>query len=465
MNALPSELLVRVLMQMEPEELSRCDQLSKLFHGPPSLVEQALRLLSSEGGRNGMPETLPNNHANWTQALLFLAILWRGSKYKLVACSNGCSAFVDADGTLLMCGKPYPGTDGLGFGGTINQSIPTPVAGLVGVRVQSVVAKRYHIIALSVDGVAFSWGCGAHGQLGHGDREHVAQPKAIRALSNVCAIDTEAHYSLAITLDGALWSWGFSEDYQLGHGDDRSELLPRRLEALAGKRMCAVAAGDTHSLAVCVDGGCFTWGNFFGSRLIVEPQRIRALSGEHVSSVAAYEHSCAVTRQGDIWLWDNWGRGFTTEPTPLQGTPLDTHRVVSVSHTLDRFFALTADGTVFSWVVAEAYATNYVDNVERHRHVLGHGDAVDVPATRLAVPRVIEALAGQHICSVVTTYDMNFAVGWTDGHAQRPQWACWSWGCDASKDRWRALGHGEKHADTSLPRRVVEIGVTPPATD
>ena len=93
-----------------------------------------------------------------------------------------------------------------------------------------------------------------------------------------------------------------------------------------------------------------------------------------------------MTRQGDSWLWDNWGRGFTTEPTPLQGTPLDTHRVVSVSHTLDRFFALTADGTVFSWVVAEAYA---FDNVERHRHVLGHGDAVDVPATRLAVPRGI----------------------------------------------------------------------------
>ena len=84
MNTLPTELLVRVLMQMEPEELSRCDQLSKLFHGPPSLVEQALRLLDSEGCLNCIPETLPNNHANWTQALLFLAILRRGSKHKLV---------------------------------------------------------------------------------------------------------------------------------------------------------------------------------------------------------------------------------------------------------------------------------------------------------------------------------------------------------------------------------------------
>ena len=204
MNALPAELLVRVLMQMEPEELSRCDQLSKLFHGPPSLVEQALRLLSSEGGRNGIPETLPDNHANWTQALLFLAILWRGSKYKQVANGLGCSAVVDADGTLLMCGRPNVRAYGLGFGGTINQCIPTPVAGLVGVRVQSVAAKPYHIIALSVDGVAFSWGDGVHGQLGHGDRVHVAQPKAIRALSDVCAIATGCSHSLAITSDGTL---------------------------------------------------------------------------------------------------------------------------------------------------------------------------------------------------------------------------------------------------------------------
>ena len=473
MNALPSELLVRVLMQMEPEELSRCDQLSKLFHGPPSLVEQALRLLSSEGGRNGMPETLPNNHANWTQALLFLAILWRGSKYKLVACSNGCSAFVDADGTLLMCGKPYPGTEGLGFGGTINQSIPTPVAGLVGVRVQSVVAKRYHIIALSVDGVAFSWGCGAHGQLGHGDREHVAQPKAIRALSNVCAIETETHYSLAITSDGALWSWGSSEYYQLGHGDDRSELLPRRLEALAGKRMCAAAAGYTHSLAACVDGGCFLWGtvatnysNRMYSNRISQPQSIHALCGEHVSSVAASDYSsCVVTRQGDIWLWGSWGRGSglgcMNEPTPLKGTLLDTHRVVFVSYHNNGWLALTADGTVFSWVVAEAYDS---ENVDRPRHLLGHGDAVDAPCTRLYMPRPIEALAGQHVCSVLTTNNACFAAGWTDGHAQRPQWACWSWGYNSFAEHWQSLGHGEKHANTSLPRRVVGMGVATSVT-
>ena len=110
MNALPAELLVQVLMHLEPEELSRCDQLCKLFHGPPSLVERALRLLATQGGLGGIPETLPNNRANWTQALLFLAILQRGSRYKLVAAGDRRSLFVNEDGTLLICGNVDGGT-------------------------------------------------------------------------------------------------------------------------------------------------------------------------------------------------------------------------------------------------------------------------------------------------------------------------------------------------------------------
>ena len=81
-------------------------------------------ITSIEGGLSGIPKTLPNNHANWTQALLFLAILWRGSKYKQVASGSGYSVFVDAGGTLLMCGKQNPVFYGFGFGGTINKSIP-----------------------------------------------------------------------------------------------------------------------------------------------------------------------------------------------------------------------------------------------------------------------------------------------------------------------------------------------------
>ena len=478
MNALPAELLVRVLMQMEPEELSRCDQLSKLFHGPPSLVEQALRLLDSEVGLSGIPEALPKNRANWTQALLFLAILRRGSKYKLVAAGAFRSAFVDADGALLVCGRPTVigptviGSTVSGSSETINPSIPAPVAGLVGVRVHSVVASECHIIALSVDGVAFSWGRGNFGQLGHGDREDIAQPKAIRALSNVCAIDTAATHSLATTSDGALWTWGNGAYNQLGHGIRRAELLPLWLEAPAGKRMSAVATGSTHSLAACVDGGCFSWGKrSFEQDHSLYPLSVRELCGERVSSVAASEFgSCAVTSRGDIWQWGRCGHVYLKRPTPLERTLFGNHRVISVSmstpatysHRGDvHCFALTADGTVFSWFLLGGNTAH----LERFRHVLGHRDALDAPYSQISVPRPIEALAGQRICSVLTNSDHSIAAGWAAGHAQRPQWACWSWGCNDHPNAWQALGHGEKHADTSLPRRVVGIGGTPLVTD
>ena len=478
MNTLPTELLVRVLMQMEPEELSCCDQLCKLFHGPPSLVDQALRLLDSEGCLNCIPETLPKNRANWTQALLFLAILRRGSKHKLVAAGSCHSAFVDEDGTLLICGTYLPGLRS--FGGAINQSIPTSVAGLAGVRVHSVVAKSCHIIALSVDGRAFSWGEGCFGQLGHGDREYVAQPKAIRALSDVCTIDTGAYHSLAITFDGTLWSWGWGGLNQLGHDNSRfNELLPRRLEALAGKRMCAVAAGDRHSLSACVDGGCFYWGKWsIDLAAVLKPERIPALCGERVSSVAASGFvSCAVTWLGDLWQWQ-WDRKDLNQPTPLKGTLLDSKRVVSVSiHNASPWeqqcLALTADGAVFSWAIVD---TSQINDLERHRHVIGHGDALDAPHSRFCEPRRIEALAGQRICSVTTSYNCSIAAGWTvtagvapashAGQAQRPQWACWSWGIITQPGtRWHVFGHGVQHAQTSLPRRVVGIGAIPSVTD
>ena len=91
--SLPDDILVRVLIQLEPEMLSRCAQLSRRFHRPNSPLEQALRELASGGGI-GVPHTLPSNHANWTQALLFLAAVRRAKNGQLAAGWPYYSAFV-----------------------------------------------------------------------------------------------------------------------------------------------------------------------------------------------------------------------------------------------------------------------------------------------------------------------------------------------------------------------------------
>ena len=202
LESLPAELLVRVLTQLEARELSCCDQLSRLFRGPPSLVEQALRQRADERGVS-VPDALPSNHANWTQALLFAAVLRQYSQFQRVSSAGSHDAFVDDDGTFLICGTDRfrAALLGLGTHRKIQRKVPAPMAGLLGVLVQSVAAAYYHVLVLSVDGTAFSWGHGGFGALGHGDTEDVAQPKPIRALHNVSAIAASGCASFSILSD------------------------------------------------------------------------------------------------------------------------------------------------------------------------------------------------------------------------------------------------------------------------
>ena len=554
MDGLPPEMVVRVLMQLEPEDLSRCDQLSRRFHGltsfaekalglfmhiepdellherfrlwygqQRSLVEEALRRLATDGGYT-LPEMLPSNHVNWTQALLFLAMLRRDSNRKRVAATSDflnsdffpfpqSSAFLDADGTLLMCGA-NPAYHARKFcrGQEIRQNIAAPIAGFTSVRVQSIAAYKTHTIVLAVDGTAYSWGLGSSYSLGHGVARNVAQPMRIRALSNVCAIATGDSHALAITADGSLWSWGWLDEGQtyLGHGDENlgdGVLLPKRIEALAGLRICAVSTGPNHSLAACADRGFFSWGENVGHVLGLRlheikqlphfdeaayasvPHRVHALRDERVRSCAASDAcSYAVTAQGAIWRWGELssdGREIamprTTEelpwtvdllPAALVRTPLDGLRVVSVALSELHALAVTADGDVYSWWLRNAFHMEFSGSRFRRRDrygLLGHGDAHDAPLERVCSPRRIEALAGHRICSIAACNTHSIAAGWThtaagdapgpDGLAQWPQWACWSWGVTLPTERQQnRLGLGEYHATTNLPRRVMGIG-------
>ena len=146
-------------------------------------------------------------------------------------------------------------------------------------------------------------------------------------------------------------------------------------------------------------------------------------------------------------------------------TPLERHRVVSVALSGFPALAVTADGAVYSWWLRNAFLMD----IEGSYDLLGHGDVHDAPSERVCSPRLIEALAGHRICSIAACHTHSIAAGWTnnaagdapapDGLAQRPQWACWSWGLTLPTEREQnRLGHGEYHATTNLPRRVMGIG-------
>ena len=80
----------------------------------------------------------------------------------------------------------------------------------------------------------WSWGNGASGKLGHGDEQDQLLPKKVEAFAGrrVVAVSAGSSQSLALTADGGVWSWGFGEFGRLGHGEDMSnQLLPKKIEA------------------------------------------------------------------------------------------------------------------------------------------------------------------------------------------------------------------------------------------
>ena len=160
----------------------------------------------------------------------------------------------------------------LGHGDHANQPTPRRVEELTNVRVTAVAAGSVHSLAVSGAGALYTWGHGLYGRLGHGDHQDQPRPKAVEAVGQVVvrAVAAGQAHSLAVSEAGEVFSWGHGELGPLGHGDEEDWLEPLRIAGLGGVRVCAVAAGAVHSLAVGSDGAVYGWGCGEDARLGLE---------------------------------------------------------------------------------------------------------------------------------------------------------------------------------------------------
>jgi alpha-tubulin suppressor-like RCC1 family protein len=99
----------------------------------------------------------------------------------------------------------------------------------------------------------------------------------------------------------------------------------------------ALAAGDTHSLALTFDGRVIAWGNNNYSQATVPA----GLSG--VTAIAAgLNHSLALKADGTVVAWGNNASGQSTVPVGLSG-------VISLAAGFAHSVALKRDGTIVVW--------------------------------------------------------------------------------------------------------------------
>ena len=262
----------------------------------------------------------------------------------------------------------------LGHGNEVTLWAPSRIQALEDVRIVAVTAGQQHNLVLSDCGIVYSFGSGFGGKLGHGQQTTALEPARITALGNarVAAVAAGAFHSLVSTREeGALMTFGYGAAGQLGHGERKDELSPRRVASLAGVRVVGMAGGEHHSLVVDDAGIAYSFGageaaerggwlgGWLGHGSHDEqrlPKSIAAFGGRRVIAVAAgSRHSILLVDGGEVYTCGDGacgklGHGDTCfQWTPKRVKDLAGEEVVAISAGESHSLCALRGGRVFGW--------------------------------------------------------------------------------------------------------------------
>ena len=116
-------------------------------------------------------------------------------------------------------------------------------------------AGESHSLALKADGSVWGWGYNGYAQVGDGTNADRMAPTAVSGLgvgSGVVAVAAGESHSLAVKSDGTLWAWGYNGYGQLGDGTGTSRNAPVLIGTVGN--VVAAAAGDNHTVVLKGDG-------------------------------------------------------------------------------------------------------------------------------------------------------------------------------------------------------------------
>lgn len=274
----------------------------------------------------------------------------------------------------------FNGDGELGDGSLSDRNVPGPVfagGALAGKRVIALAAGGLHSLALTADGLVFSWGYNGVGQLGDGVGSDHSVPSPVDASGvlagkTIIAIACGDDHSLALDSGGNVYGWGRNYYGQLGEGTRIDRLSPVAVNAagvLAGKTIVAISAGHTHSLALASDGTLYAWGynqsgqlgNGTGadSDLPVAVNMSGVLDGKTVKAIAAGgDHNLVLTTDGRVYGWgrNDYGQLGDDSNAPSDfpvavytSGPMLNKTIVAIASGHSHSLALAANGQLFGW--------------------------------------------------------------------------------------------------------------------
>ncbi|KAK4793214.1 hypothetical protein SAY86_023649 [Trapa natans] len=167
------------------------------------------------------------------------------------------------------------------------------------------------------------WGNGDYGRLGHGTLESYSRPTplASRAFEKegLKSIACGGAHTLFLTESGKVYACGLNDCGQLGLSENKPYTTEPLEVASISKETAQISAGYHHSCAITVDGELYMWGKNSNGQLglgkkagnvIFVPTKVECLAGMVMKMVSlGSEHSIAITDEGDALSWGGGGYG------------------------------------------------------------------------------------------------------------------------------------------------------------
>ena len=187
------------------------------------------------------------------------------------------------------------------------------------IQVAGVTCGNNYTLAWGTEGEVFSWGCGRHGVLGHGDEEDRLIPNRVPIPEAIMQAEAGFTHVGLVSVEGHIFMMGNASTGALGCGQKRLKLSPSPLQANTPEGVkftevsCSKGEHHGHTLALTSEGQVFSWGDGYKGKLGLgdqgshhEPTPIPtdSFDGQSVAHVSAGGiHSAAVTTQGRVYTW------------------------------------------------------------------------------------------------------------------------------------------------------------------
>lgn len=314
-----------------------------------------------------------------------------------VACGGLHTAAVTDTGQVYTWGDARGSQLGFQPHGFTNQQTPCEVEALSTYFIVKVACGQIHTVALTAKGDLISWGVSKFGQCGHSDRQKVRMPKKIHSavIYGVKFQDISCgdRHTAALATNGQVYTFGCGEHGQLGHGEHTSMSSPTLIESLVGLKVVSVVCGSIHTCFITDTGDLYVcgFGEYFypneDQNFFYVPVKI-PIKEKVIQVACGQSHIIALSDKGDVYCWGSGSYGQLGHGVKGNvSTPrlvLTGKNCAQVAAGRYHSMALTDSGILYSWGCGE-------------NGQLGHHDD-----NNLLFPRVIEpnigTVVGQIAC-------------------------------------------------------------------